>query len=331
MGFECFAKEHDGNACIMVRNTDEDSDHGRMIIDTAASKLFLEFGEDGTARWISNAAVWLCNTERYSMMLEMDEKAKTGIDMTEFDAGRVRKQAFEKREVLTKGTTDFALTIIIDNTGSMSSAIEEAKETVCKLLKELENVKKQKNVNGRIVGQVIQYMDYSDSSRYDNNTSFSENFNIMRQRLTKFNANGGGGSGGLCGGMCEDIQYGFECALKNIEKAEFADFYHFIVVIGDYCCHGDNPSERCYGKNHPKHGIPLTSVWMNICNRLKRINNFKVCFIPMDNENIHLTFNRLHGNEYLGENVEKKASISSSELSSVLISETIRNYRIGIS
>ena len=65
IGFRTFAMESEGNAAIMVREKrEEETEGGRMIIDTAASKLFLEFTEEGTARWISNAAVWLCNTEQ---------------------------------------------------------------------------------------------------------------------------------------------------------------------------------------------------------------------------------------------------------------------------
>ena len=57
IGFDVFAIESEGNASIMVRNNDSVHTRGRMIIDTAASKLFLEFTEEGTARWIRNAAV----------------------------------------------------------------------------------------------------------------------------------------------------------------------------------------------------------------------------------------------------------------------------------
>ena len=54
IGFRVFAVEHEGNASIMVKESEEGSREGRMIIDTAASKLFLEFTSDGTARWDGN-------------------------------------------------------------------------------------------------------------------------------------------------------------------------------------------------------------------------------------------------------------------------------------
>ena len=40
-GFEIFARENTGYASIVVKK--ESGSEGRMIIDTAASKLFLEF------------------------------------------------------------------------------------------------------------------------------------------------------------------------------------------------------------------------------------------------------------------------------------------------
>ncbi|CBK21364.2 uncharacterized protein [Blastocystis hominis] len=80
-GFRVFARESEGNASIMVKEKKEGSDEGRMIIDTAASKLFLEFTEDGTARWISNAAVWLCNTEQFEEDRFLDPLLKSGINM----------------------------------------------------------------------------------------------------------------------------------------------------------------------------------------------------------------------------------------------------------
>ena len=80
-GFRVFARESEGNASIMVREKQDGSAEGRMIIDTAASKLFLEFTEDGTARWISNAAVWLCNTEQFEEDRFLEPSMTSGIKM----------------------------------------------------------------------------------------------------------------------------------------------------------------------------------------------------------------------------------------------------------
>ena len=80
-GFRVFARESEGNASIMVKEKTAEGKEGRMIIDTAASKLFLEFTEDGTARWISNAAVWLCNTEQFEEDRFLEPSMTSGIKM----------------------------------------------------------------------------------------------------------------------------------------------------------------------------------------------------------------------------------------------------------
>ena len=80
-GFQIFARESEGNASIMVREKQEGSPEGRMIIDTAASKLFWEFTEVGIARWISNAAVWLCNTEEFEEERFLNPRITSGIKM----------------------------------------------------------------------------------------------------------------------------------------------------------------------------------------------------------------------------------------------------------
>ena len=83
-GFQIFARESEGNASIMVREKQEGSSEGRMIIDTAASKLFWEFTEVGIARWISNAAVWLCNTEEFEEERFLNPRITSGIKMDGF-------------------------------------------------------------------------------------------------------------------------------------------------------------------------------------------------------------------------------------------------------
>ncbi len=61
--FDVFAREHEGNAAIMISCGDDK--RGRIIIDAAASKLFGDFGEEGVPNWISNSAAFLLNQERY--------------------------------------------------------------------------------------------------------------------------------------------------------------------------------------------------------------------------------------------------------------------------
>ena len=49
IGFRTFAVENVGNISIMLGEINEEDNEGRLIIDTAASKLFLEFTEQWKA------------------------------------------------------------------------------------------------------------------------------------------------------------------------------------------------------------------------------------------------------------------------------------------
>ena len=80
-GFRVFARESKGTVSILVKDKKKEESEGRMIIDTAASKLFLEYSEDGTGRWISNAAIWLCNTEEFEEQQSRVPSLSTGIKM----------------------------------------------------------------------------------------------------------------------------------------------------------------------------------------------------------------------------------------------------------
>ena len=96
-GFRVFARESTGCASIVFKPDGDDSD-GRMVIDTAASKLFMEFTFNGTARWISNAAVWLCNTGRFNVEKYNNPSAKTGIDMSGLGVDKIKTVEFVPRE-----------------------------------------------------------------------------------------------------------------------------------------------------------------------------------------------------------------------------------------
>ncbi|KAK8832630.1 hypothetical protein WA577_004889 [Blastocystis sp. JDR] len=135
-GFRVFARESTGCASIVFKPDGDDSD-GRMVIDTAASKLFMEFTFKGTARWISNAAVWLCNTGRFNVEKYNNPSAKTGIDMSGLGVDKIKTVAFVPREQ-PKRAVDFCLTVVMDTTGSMSGAINSVKVTIEGLEEEVE-------------------------------------------------------------------------------------------------------------------------------------------------------------------------------------------------
>ena len=101
---------------------------------------------------------------------------------------------------------NFFLSIVIDTTGSMYSAIDSVKQSIEGLLKKLESIKsKAGGRGGAIVGQIIQYKDYSNRTYTDNDCSIISNFSELRRRSERCDANGG-----ACGGWCEDMQYGLK-------------------------------------------------------------------------------------------------------------------------
>ena len=136
--FRVLARESSGCASIVFKEDGDDSE-GRMIIDTAASKLFLEFTSRGTVRWISNAAGWLCNTGRFNMERDNNAAAKTGIDMKGLRVEELKPVPFVPR-AQPKSAIDFCLTVVMETTRSMSSVIRSVKETISILLRRLETI-----------------------------------------------------------------------------------------------------------------------------------------------------------------------------------------------
>ncbi|KAM7454191.1 hypothetical protein BLSTO_05054 [Blastocystis sp. subtype 1] len=222
-GFRVFARESTGCASIVFKPNGNDSD-GRMVIDTAASKLFKEFTFKGTARWISNAAVWLCNSGQYQFVKSNNPSAKSGIDVNDIGVEKRKQVAFVPREQ-PKTTVNFCLTVVMDTTGSMRKAINSVKVTIEGLLGKLESIKaKAGGRGGAIVGQIIQYKDYKNT--IDNNCSITSDFSALRRRLEGFSATGGSN---CCGS--EDIQYGVKCALANMRQSQYMDYHHMMVIV----------------------------------------------------------------------------------------------------
>ena len=316
-GFEVFAMESEGNASIMVRNNDSVDTRGRMIIDTAASKLFLEFTSEGTARWISNAAVWLCNVEQFSDAKARDENAKSGIDMSNFGTDKMKKRPFEKREFVTK-VIDFCVTIIMDTTGSMHSYIEATKNNIMNVLETLQEeerrlVKSGKIKGSHIVGQVVEYKDFGDTI---NSSEFiTEDFNQLRRKLFAFTATGGCG----CNSYCEDMQSGFERAIKEMKK--YRDYNHMILVCGDCPNHSDG---GCSRKENPRHHKSFSFVWEMIYQDLRMFPSLKVMFMPVDGDDMLKTARVIE--KGLGHDIAQSQAVSnnSKEFANYLI-ETIRD------
>ena len=188
----------------------------------------------------------------------------------------------------------FCLTIILDTTGSMSFSIESAKNNIMHIFDNLKSIQRDNNIpDGEIVGQIIQYKDYSERNRADNNCSITSDIDELRKRLKEFHAFGGG-DGGIsgCNGWCEDMHYGVECALNNMEKSPYKDYAHLMLIVGDYCCHGDDPNTICGKRDHPFLHVTIRDLWPLYFERMKRFENLQITFIPIDRDDIHYTYDR---------------------------------------
>ena len=224
-------------------------------------------------------------------------------------------------DVDSKRAIDFCLTVVMDTTGSMCEAIESVKQTIEGLLKKLEAMKKEHGGRGgAIVGQVIQYKDYSERSDTDNNCRITSNFGELRRRLEEFDANGGGsGLGTWC--LCEDIQYGVKCALSNMTQSAYKDYYHMMVIIGDYPNHGDDRSCGCSKERNPQEGgRSFDSVWNDYFNQMRRMDNLQIWFMPISPGDIRKTYDKFKSN--LGDKVNITSDTSGDQLKT-LFDDTI--------
>ena len=256
---------------------------------------------------------------------QMDPSYKPGIDMSSM-TDYLHFRTFVPREDALQKQVLFCLTVALDTTGSMRSAIESAKSKIQQIFDNLKKIQRENNVKeGGIVGQIVQYKDYHDRCNADNNCSITSDINELERRLHSFDADGGSDCG------CEDMHYAIECALNNMEKSPYKDYAHLLLIVGDINCHGDYDGCSCSERIHPDFGIPITEVWPRYFRRMKNFNNLQISFIPIRNNRLTYTFNRFKSDS--GLNVTCENNTSGDMLSEIIesISETHYRKLIGIS
>ena len=324
IGFRVFAKESEGNASIMVKEKKEGSREGRMIIDTAASKLFLEFTEDGTARWISNAAVWLCNTEEYEDERRFDPTLKSGISMD--DVTLPDKKPMEKREIAGKiqqQKMNFCMSIVMDTTGSMSSYINATRDNIVQILNELKRIEDVYHLpKGGIVGQVVQYKNFHDTLYGETAEYITSDFTKLKNKLASFRTSGGGDG-------CGDIQSGLLRALEQMKKHPYDKYNHLIMVVGDYAYHGD--TKGCHVDKYIN-GKSIYTVWNEIYRDIRSFPKIRVMFMPISPAEIKLTMERMQ--KALGSKIVDSAEVTTeTNFVQVVTDTTITEYKrfVGIS
>ena len=321
-GFRVFARESEGNASIMVKEKKEGNDEGRVIIDTAASKLFLEFTEDGTARWISNAAVWLCNTEPFEADRFLDPSVTSGIKMDGIRLPGLRPM--EKREIQTKkAQVNFCMSIVMDTTGSMSSYINATRDNIVQILNKLKQIEKDYHLpEGGIVGQVVQYKDFGDSLLGDTEEFITNDFKRLERKLATFEASGGGDT-------CEDIQGGLIRALEQMKRSPYNTYNHLILVVGDYPNHGE--TKNCH-VNDSKKLRTIRQQWNSIYKDIRSFSNIRVMFMPVNEIEITHTMRRMQS--ALGTNIVDSAPVTTETDFVKMVTDTaITEYKrfVGIS
>ena len=294
IGFRVFARESEGNASIMVREKQEGSKEGRMIIDTAASKLFLEFTEDGTARWISNAAVWLCDTEEFEADRFLDPSVTSGIKMDGAELSGLKPM--EKRKIAgkKKQQVNFCMSIVMDTTGSMYTYLEQTRSNIVQILDTLKQVERDMHLpEGGIVAQVVQYRDYADALDGETSEYITSDINRLKKRLDSFDVDGGN-AGIPCGyKWCEDIQGGLIRALEQMKRPPFNTYNHLILVVGDYPNHGDHPLCKI---THTLNGESVDDLWKKIFRDIRSLPRIRVMFMPTGDATILLTMKRMQSN-----------------------------------
>ena len=287
-GFRIFARESEGNASIMVREKQEGSREGRMIIDTAASKLFLEFTEEGTARWISNAAVWLCNTEEFAEEQESKSKLRSGISM---DSVIIPNEILmKKRETGSIKQVNFCMSIVMDTTGSMSGYINKTRDNILVILQKLKQIERDYQLpEGGIVGQVVQYKDYIDSMIGETDEYITSGFERLKKKLASFKARGGSsGAPTFC--WCENIQGGLIRAIEQIKKPNYYGYDHLILIAGDYPNHLDLPDCKIATTDKASE---IESQWKVIYEEIRSIPSIRIMFMPVSCGEIVNTMKRM--------------------------------------
>ncbi|CBK22809.2 uncharacterized protein [Blastocystis hominis] len=332
-GFRIFARESEGNATILVREKQEGSKEGRMIIDTAASKLFLEFTEEGTARWISNAAVWLCNTEEFEEERAKNTSLTTGIKMDgvmlpDRKNMEKRQEPYEIQQ-FKLNQVNFCISIVMDTTGSMEEYINATRDNIVLILDKIKQVENEYNIiDGGIVGQVVQYKDYRDVYTGEKEEYITNDFEKLKSKLSTFDADGGSsGARKFC--WCEDIQGGLIRALKQIKLSEYLEYYHLILIVGDYPNHLDLTD--C--------GVALTDEveqikdkWNTIYEEIRSIPKIRIMFMPVSCGEIVNTMKRMQSE--LGSEIVDSAEVTTETNFIEVVTQTaITEYKrfIGIS
>ncbi|KAK8789876.1 hypothetical protein WA158_006656 [Blastocystis sp. Blastoise] len=292
-GFKTFAREQNGHAAVMIK--DAYQNYGRIVIDTAASKLYSDWSSDGTARWISNAVIWSLSFDDYlnetneshaaDLSNEQIPDYYTKVDMSSFTDQDIKTEECERRDI--KSPTNLVVSIVICTSGNQHQYYDSTKQFFGNVLKKLDERRNEilgKN-NASIRYQVVQYSNYDDqlsilSSGMSKPNDFSDDFLNNKKRT------GNGFCNGCCSN-CKDVNGGLIEALKEIDK--LPGYTHILLLCGGDPMHNLLPKCKLV---YPFNGIDLNEQYHKICDIIVK-RNVKVHFMPIKSNKILLSANKL--------------------------------------
>ena len=217
----------------------------------------------------------------------------------------------------------------MDTTGSMEDYINATRDNIVLILDKIKQVENEYNIiDGGIVGQVVQYKDYRDIYTGEKEEYITNDFEKLKSKLSTFDADGGSsGARKFC--WCEDIQGGLIRALKQIKLSEYLEYYHLILIVGDYPNHLDLTD--C--------GVALTDEveqikdkWNTIYEEIRSIPKIRIMFMPVSCGEIVNTMKRMQSE--LGSEIVDSAEVTTETNFIEVVTQTaITEYKrfIGIS
>ncbi|KAK8805704.1 hypothetical protein WA158_002360 [Blastocystis sp. Blastoise] len=309
-GFKTFAREQNGHAAVMIK--DAYQNYGRIVIDTAASKLYSDWSSDGTARWISNAVIWSLNFDDY--LNETNESHKidlsneqipdyyTKVDMSSFTDQDIKTEECEKRNIKTPAN------LVVSIVAFLKGGIHGHSANVSSFLDELINSIEQrrneifKKNKVSIRYQVVQYSNYDD--RVPLVSSGMSKINDFSYKVSNEKKKTGNGACRGCESDCKDVNGGLIEALKEIDKLPGCT--HILFVCGRDPMHNLLPKCKL---EYLHRGIDLNKQYHKICETIVK-RNVKVHFMPVLSKDILLSANKLRevisNNVFDGRRVEGK-------------------------
>ncbi|KAK8791950.1 hypothetical protein WA158_005327 [Blastocystis sp. Blastoise] len=301
-----FARDNEGYPAIMIRESK--GNEGHMIIDSAASKLFLEFTTIGTSRWIANSMAWLENVEKYYFQgISGIEDIPTTLDIIPVNERKTINIPYDERKL--KGNQTFVLSIMMDCTGSMSGEITGTKQSIVNAIRQVEKYMMDNNMNNKIYIQFVGYREIPEISSGSSAVRFPSGLTTDPRHIESYLGTVGAG-GGSC---CCDLEGGLKDSIKNTKSLPPDEYAFAFIIIGDQPAHSHQSCS--YSSCHPYTHESWDTVWNRHVTDLRNMDAH-VFFLPARCQAMVPTYHKLVG-YYDQEHVHLESQTSASSFVSV--------------